>query len=161
VLCGRPAWSRPKSAREPPASRAGAAPLTQPLTGGSCPLEASPSSRHYSGELKLNAGEPSASAVGWASFSNSTRTHWGVQSTCYSLLLPLPAFMADGEANGANTGHCKRIERKPKGAWASGAHCDFNEAKSGDGVELAAVRRLRRRSGRVWSRTVRSGATRG
>ena len=41
--------------------------------------------------------------------------------------------MADGEANGANTGHCKRIERKPKGARVSGAHRDFNEAKSGGG----------------------------
>ena len=52
-----------------------AAPLTRPLTGGPRPSEASPSSRHHSGELKLIAGELSTSAVGRAGFPNSTRTH--------------------------------------------------------------------------------------
>ena len=58
---------------------------------------------------------------------------WDTHATLYSLLAPQAAPMADGEANGANTGHYKRIERKPKGARVSGAHRDFNEAKSGGG----------------------------
>jgi len=41
--------------------------------------------------------------------------------------------MADGEANGMNTGHCKPIGHKLKGARASGAHHDFNGARSSDG----------------------------
>jgi len=74
----------------PRGHRARALPLTRPLTGRSRPSEASSSSRHRSGELRLRAGEPSASAVGRASFSNSTRTPYGVQGTGYSLLLSCP-----------------------------------------------------------------------
>jgi len=45
----------------------------------------------------------------------------------------LLASTADDGTNRASTGRHKRVERKLKGARASGAHHDFNGARSGDG----------------------------
>jgi len=80
VLRWWPAWTRPKTARELPASRAGVALLTRPLTGGSRPSDSPSTSRRGSGELKLIAGELPASAVGWASTFGLSRNPWDTRA---------------------------------------------------------------------------------
>ena len=52
----------------------------------------------------------------WFSFYGPPCILWDTHIMCYPPLTPLPASMADGEAIGANTGHYKRVERKPKDA---------------------------------------------
>ena len=69
-----------------------------------------------SDNLRHAVGEPSALVAERSSFPGFSRISWDTQITCYSALIPLPASMADGEANGANTRHYTRIERKPKDA---------------------------------------------
>ena len=61
-------------------------------------------------------GEPPAPVAEWFSFYAPPCILWDTQIMCYPPLTPLPTSMADGEAIGANTGHYKRVERKPKDA---------------------------------------------
>ena len=88
----------------------------RPLTGGSRPSDSPSTSRRGSGELKLIAGELPASAVGWASTFGLSRNPWDTQDNPYSLLTLLLTSTADGDTNGASTGHCKRVEREPTSA---------------------------------------------
>jgi hypothetical protein len=116
VLRWWPAWTRPKTARKLPASRAGIALLTRPLTGGSRPSDSPSTSRRGSGELKLIAGELPASAVGWASTFGLSRNPWDTRDSLYSPLTLLLASTADDGTNRASTCRHKWLEREPTSA---------------------------------------------
>ena len=116
MLSGRPAWSWPKSAREPSRVARGAAFLTRPLTGGPRPSDASSTSCRGFGELKLIAGLLPASAVGWASTYGLSRNPWDTQDNPYSLLTLLLTSTADGDTTRASTELHKRLERGPTNA---------------------------------------------
>ena len=133
VQCWRPARTRPKTAREfSRADRVRCGPsfsLTRTLTGGTRPSGASPTSRHGSGELRLNAGELPTSAVRRASFPGPLRTCRPSLHSLSPILAPAATSMAGGRLGRAHTGRSKRVERKVSGVRASVAHRDFNEAR--------------------------------
>ena len=107
-LARRPAHAR--SARTRLHSLAGS------LTGGTRPSDASPTSRHGSGELQLPAGELPASAVRHVSFPSLPRTRRYPLHPLSPILAPVTTGTADGRLGRANAGHDERVEREPTSA---------------------------------------------
>jgi hypothetical protein len=102
---GSGALSRADCARCPPS-------LTRTLTGGTRPSEASPTSRHGSGELKLIAGELPSSAVRRASFPGLSCTRRPRLHPLSPILAPVATSTAGGRLGRANAGQNERVERE-------------------------------------------------
>jgi len=105
-------------------------PLAWSLTGGTRPSDASPTSRHGSGKLRLIAGELPPSAIGQASTVNPLRISCGARTTRYPPQFPLLASTAVGGTNRASTGRHKQPQRQPLGAQGLEAHRDFDKVES-------------------------------
>ena len=126
AACSDPAQDGPRAL---PRRTRGRCPHTRPLTGGSRLSEASSSSRHRSGELKLRAGELPASAARRASFPGPLRTRRPPAYPLSPSLASATTGTADGRLGQANAGRPRRVERELGNAKVSVAHRGSNGAR--------------------------------
>jgi hypothetical protein len=121
----------------PSASRARALASSQGVADSGPPLSASSSSSGRPNRRRDRAiCAPSASCDSLVVFSTPRRISGHPLHPLSPSLAPATTDTADGRLGRADAGHYERVERDLSSAKASGAHHDFNRARSGGGGAL-------------------------